>query len=438
MRKPLVVLFYSHQQDKQFCESLEPELSTIAFPLDQELKADNLIWKPSIVIIWDSSKEGRGIARLKEVTAAFPQAPLFLVVKDPSREYLMAALHAKVSNFFTLPLDQAKLRRSVFQAAKGPERQFPMEKARNWFWKFRQLAQSFLSSFSQPASSFAASPLTDGLVAAYPAFHMPQKKLELEHCYDMSVQFFGKLNILAREKPAPRIRGKKNATVLAYLLFHHQRPTHRDILMDKFWRDYTTSSARNSLNVAICCLRKNLSKTFKGQEIIVYDSQSYGINPDLKIITDTEKFIHYWKKGSAIESSQGIANALGAYNTAISHYKEEFLSDIRFDNWCEYERDNLKEIYLFILNRLGIHFFGQQQYEACINTCRKMLKEDSCLEEVHRKLMACYYHLGLADLALKQYFKCKKALEEELNLSPSEPTAELFNRIQNGRLIQMQ
>ncbi len=49
--------------------------------------------------------------------------------------------------------------------------------------------------------------------------------------------------------------------------------------------------------------------------------------------------------------------------------------------------------------------------------------------------MKSYYLLGQPDLANMQYFKCRKALEEEWNMDPSEPTVELFNRIQNGRSI---
>jgi DNA-binding SARP family transcriptional activator len=64
-----------------------------------------------------------------------------------------------------------------------------------------------------------------------------------------------------------------------------------------------------------------------------------------------------------------------------------------------------------------------------------MLKEDICLEEVHRVLMKSYYLIGQPDLAHLQFFKCKKALKEELESAPSELTTDLFNKIQNGRPI---
>ena len=437
MRNPCIALFHSPHQENDFDEVFNQDFNIVSYPLDQTVTREFLSPKPSLAIIFDASKEEQGIARLEEIKTNFPNLPLFLMVEDPSKAYLMAALRFKVSNFLTLPINNSELRQLILQAINSNKQQSTSQKI--WRWCF--------SFFNRPPSNLAAIPeitpkieeskkLEDWDTEPHLYLHFPKiNPEERSRTYDMSVQFFGNLNIDVREKPIPRITGEKNTTIMAYLLFHHHRPTHREILMEQFWSDFTPSSAKNSLNVAICSLRKNLSKTFPGQEVIVYDQQSYGINPELKIITDTEKFIHCWKKGNAIESSQGLAPALEIYNSAVNYYKAEFLANLRFENWCEYERDNLKEIYLYILNKLGIHFFSQKEYDACINIGKKMLKEDICLEEVHRKMMKSYYLLGQIDLAHMQYFRCKKALHEELNLNPSEQTVELFNRIQNGRPV---
>ena len=64
-----------------------------------------------------------------------------------------------------------------------------------------------------------------------------------------------------------------------------------------------------------------------------------------------------------------------------------------------------------------------------------MLEKDPCLENVHRKLILCYYKLGLRDKAIKQYYRCAKALKDELNIEPSTPTKELFDTIRNEKNI---
>lgn len=60
---------------------------------------------------------------------------------------------------------------------------------------------------------------------------------------------------------------------------------------------------------------------------------------------------------------------------------------------------------------------------------RMMLEKDDCLENIHRKLILCYYQLGRRDLAIRQYHKCVEALQKELNIEPSLSTKELFQLI---------
>jgi DNA-binding SARP family transcriptional activator len=437
MRKPPIVYLFSHLQEKQFEEILKQDFTIITFPLNQAIERERLRQEPSLAIVCDASEEENGISRIEEIKACFPDLPLILIAEDPSKAYLLAALKHKISNYLTLQSVNEELRKAALQLVKVPQ----IFGKLGSFWKRlftnKQENSAALTPSKEPVLEQQNPILPEYFDEKIPSFlHFPPKNGQgFNSVYDVSVQFFGNLNIDVREKPKPRIIGEKNTTILAYLLFHHHRSTHREILMEQFWGDFTPSSAKNSLNVAICSIRKNLSKTFPNQEVIVFDNHSYGINPELKVITDTENFIHHWKKGSTIEASQGLVPALVDYNQALSYYKEEFLSNLRFEGWCEHERDNLKEVYLFILNKLGGYFFNQKEYDNCINIGKKMLKEDVCLEEVHRVLMKSYYLIGQPDLAHLQFFKCKKALKEELESAPSELTIDLFNKIQNGRPI---
>jgi DNA-binding SARP family transcriptional activator len=425
-----VLIFYSHQQDKELWSELLQHFTVSAYLLDQEPEECMPAHPPSAIVVFDSSKEEKGIESLPSIVDAYPDKPLFLVVEDPSKAYLLAALKQRVHHFFTLPPKEGVLLNAVLKVV-------PSRPPTPWHRKVQTWLQGLWRRM-RPAGNAREDPL--------PALHrqppapsselfLPEKQLILDESYDMLVLFFGNFSVYSKHSAMPPMKGKKNITILAYLLFYHHKLIHKDVLMDQFWRDHTTSSAKNSLNVAIYSIRKNLSKIFKDEDVIIYDQESYGLNPELKIITDTEKFMHFWKKGSRIETTQGIEKALSTYNTALEIYKQEFLPSLRFDDWCEYERENLKEIYLFILNRLGNYFFERKQYEACINICKRMLDEDDCLEEVYRKLICCYSMTGLNDLAIRQYFKCKKTLHQELNMAPSEQTEQLYRSLQSGEQI---
>jgi len=100
-----------------------------------------------------------------------------------------------------------------------------------------------------------------------------------------------------------------------------------------------------------------------------------------------------------------------------------------YDEWCDAERENLKERYLVILDRLRQYFFRQGDYTSTVEFCNIMLKKDNCLEEVHRRLIASYRALGARDKAIRQFKKCVKTLKAELGIEPSRVTCELYEKM---------
>lgn len=424
-KKPEIVVVYSSEQEMRLHPIAHPDALVVSYTLERLRKKEDLGTQKSLLLLWDASPDERGMLRLQEFRRWLPGKPIMLIVKNPSREYLMAAINANVSGLFTLPVQSEDLYEPIFQVLRRQQSRSFFDRVRHWFL-----------GKTQPFPALSMPKRTDpALLRLAPDSLMTllANDLDLKDTYDINVQLLGPFTLKSRGKTLPEIKGKKNATILAYLFFHHQKPQHKDVLMEVFWGDFTPSSARNSLNVAMCSLRKSLADSFPDKEVILYDNDSYYINPELTVMTDVEKFTYLWREGRSIEATNGLAAALDTYSKAVTLYKDDFLATARFEEWCESERDNLKEIYLFILNRLGVYFFEQKNYDGCIQICQKMLEKDECLEDVHRKLMTCYSLLGLTDLAIRQYYKCEKALERELHLKPSDPIREVFLQIKSGK-----
>jgi DNA-binding SARP family transcriptional activator len=78
---------------------------------------------------------------------------------------------------------------------------------------------------------------------------------------------------------------------------------------------------------------------------------------------------------------------------------------------------------------LSEYYVQQAEYTAAIALCRKVLAQDNCYEEAHRRLMQCYLAQGQRHLAVRQYQTCMQALREELDLTPSEETVALYRCI---------
>lgn len=264
---------------------------------------------------------------------------------------------------------------------------------------------------------------------------LPEDRLPLithapnRHVADIRVRFLGKLEIEYRGKLLEELHGVKIASLLAYLLYHHQKTLLGEILKSKFWGNSCPESARNSLHVALHKIRKLFQTVNPEEQVLLHDFASYRINPNLTVLSDTDEFVAHWRKGRAIEHTAGLEAALPCYNQASALYRGDFLENIMLEEWCESERDNLKETYLFILNRLSDYFFQQKSYTASVNVCRKILAKDPCIEETHQRLIICYQNLGMRDKAIRQFYLCEETLKKELSVRPSDYTRSLFQAI---------
>jgi len=426
-----IILFSAGVHEIQLYHYLLEEANTIAFPFGYDLKKKDIKKKKTIVILWYNPGDHKVFNKIKSLRQNFRNLPIILIGENPASQDLLKAIKLKVDNFLTLPLNKAELHVAIQQLV-GPS------SGKNLLDLFglRQMGKALfrrLMDFRLEGKK-EVSPKSFGIIPPHYSSLLAGPKPEKGKYYDLNVYFFDDLKITRDGKTLPVIKGKKNKSLLAYLLYNHHKPIHRDVLMDKFWGDVSPGSARNSLYVTICSIRKYFSASFQNQEVILLENDCYGINSELEILTDSDQFIFFYEKGKSIETLQGLKHALGAYNKALALYQGDFLGRMRYEDWCEPIRANLIETYLFLLNQVCAYFYERNEYDACINIGKKMLMKDNCLEEVHRKLIRSYHALGLNDLAIRQYLKCKETLEKELGIQPSDQTQELFRKIQTGRV----
>lgn len=226
--------------------------------------------------------------------------------------------------------------------------------------------------------------------------------------------------------------GRKSSSLLAYLLYHNSRPSFRDTLMERFWPDVGTDSARNSLNVAIHGIRSVFRKLAPQKELLVYKNERYFVNPEVEIKLDHEEFLYHLKKGKRNERQDGIQAALSDYEEAIRLYRGDFLEENHHDEWSAHERSILLEGYCHVLDRLSAHYCSAGKYKLAQHYCRKLLEKDNCREDIHRRMMRCLYLTGHRDLAVKQYQKCEQSLLVCLDIHPGQATRDLLEEIKRS------
>lgn len=422
------ILIFGGNSDQLFqVTRLIPGICPVSvFPLEYTLSLNNVTPVPRLVlIIPEPSFEGAKKALLI-IRKKLPKVPVLFIADNPDKEDIIDSFGLGVTHFLLFPLQPEKFLAVIERLIYEQHRVSLFSLFRFWAFKLKsilKLNEVKIFKKQPPLVLPTLLGLPDG------EQDLIHKNAEQKATPDLNVRFLGKFNILIKGKKIKLFNGEKINALLAFLLYSHRNPVHRETLISKFWGCNNPVAARNSLNVATHNIRRHLQEKLPGTTIIQYCNDNYSIDPTLDIATDTDQFLYYSRQGQSIELKYGLEKAFTDYQKAASFYKGDFLEDIYYEEWCDAERDILKETYLLILDRLGAYFFNKEVYTIAVNIFKKMLDKDTCLENVHRKLILCYYKLGLRDRAIKQYYKCAKSLKDELNIEPSIPTKELFQLI---------
>ncbi|HNE30230.1 MAG TPA: BTAD domain-containing putative transcriptional regulator, partial [Saprospiraceae bacterium] len=246
----------------------------------------------------------------------------------------------------------------------------------------------------------------------------------------LEVNFFGAFT--ARLFGKPVVLTKQAEQIFAYLVYHHRgKALSREHLGKVFWpekHEFSPEGARRSLNVEITKIRKSLRTTCgQKREFIVHQNQRYQMEDTLEIASDIDRFkaiLSEVKK--AVWEGREVSNDL--FREALLIYHGNFMENcaVESHSWVEIERHRLSNDFLELALCYGEQLYRQGDYTKTAAVCRDILQRDNCLEVIHRRLMDCYYRLGMCDKALEQYRRCCTMMEHEFQSKPSPETIQLF------------
>jgi DNA-binding SARP family transcriptional activator len=245
----------------------------------------------------------------------------------------------------------------------------------------------------------------------------------------LAIHCLGPLRVYRDERelgPCPNRRAK---SVLKFLTVHRARAVPKDILMEVFWPDAEPGAARNNLNVAVYGLRRYLRTGESGVSHVLFQDNSYRLNPDLHVWVDLEEFNRLVDSATALEREGEAAAAMRDLQAAATLYHGGLFDDDPYEDWMLPLRRDLQDTYLTVLERLRDHQLAAGDYGACITVSRRILAVEPYRENVHRELMRCHARQGHRSLALRQFHDCRETLRGALDAEPSHETVRLFERI---------
>ena len=204
--------------------------------------------------------------------------------------------------------------------------------------------------------------------------------------------------------------------LLAYLVVKRGVTSSRAALADMFWRDRSNDQARASLRQSLSLIRKSIGEL--SDQVLLANREGVSIDPQA-IDFDLEEF-------ERLSKSDEIADL----KEAVTLIRGEMLEDLKidaspFEQWLITEREAFRQQAMSSYRKLAIQLEKADRQNEAIAYLQKQLLLDPADEEAHRSLIRLYTAKGRTDMALHQFNRCRRDLDDRLGVEPDARTAEL-------------
>jgi DNA-binding SARP family transcriptional activator len=242
--------------------------------------------------------------------------------------------------------------------------------------------------------------------------------------------------VIPFSEPKIRIQGFGDATVyvnggevdwswakareLLFCLLVHRSGLRKEQLAEMLWPEHGAKRQRERFKEAIYHLRRAVDAG-----IVRYDGTRYLFNDQVDYVYDVEDFQQNRALGTSVTTKTEQVAALEA---AVASYSGPFAPS--FDaEWVVIERTTLQKHYIESLLALARHHLANDDYERALSFCHQALQTDPAMEVAHRLLMRIYATSGNRVEAVRQFERCRERLAEDLSLTPSARTVQLYRTL---------
>lgn len=248
-----------------------------------------------------------------------------------------------------------------------------------------------------------------------------------------SVRLFGKFSLTREHVPVSSLDVHKLQELLSYLLLFRSRPHHREALAGLFWGESDTGQSRKNLRQVLWQLQSCLGCTDcdPGPALLLVDPEWVQVNPQADIWLDIQAFEAASAEALGTCGKDMRPEQITGLRQAVDLYTGDLLEGW-YQDWCLFERERLQNMYLVILDKLIDHCEMTGDCDSGLDYGARILRVDRARERTHFQLMRLYCLDGNRTDAMRQYERCRAALQEELNVLPSREVTELFLQIKAG------
>ncbi len=247
------------------------------------------------------------------------------------------------------------------------------------------------------------------------------------------LKFFGPGEAYYFDRPLFYYPRHQAYLLFCYLLLNPERPHSRDQLATMFWGEYPTQISRKYLRNGLWKLRQQLEGVGAPVDryfLINEDSVSfvgagqYWLDVDFFNATLTT---YQDLPGQSLTPDQAAQ-----LEEAVALYTDDLLVGV-YDDWCLYERERFRLLYLRALSKLIAFHENNGTWERGLGYGEKLLARDDTREKVHLQMMRLYWLSGDRNAALAQYKRCAQILRDQLGIAPMKETVTVYQQMLNNQ-----
>lgn len=264
------------------------------------------------------------------------------------------------------------------------------------------------------------------------AFELPATPLVEQQAAGSSpceffITCFGRFEVRRLGTPICLCANRKGQSLLRYLVTVSGHRATPDLLQAQLWPEDEAGEAQHKLHIAVSDARRCLDegRHQPRQRSILWHDQTYMLNPALTFSTDVGEFLQLHHQGQQLDGNARVA----CYTRACQLYTGSFLPEELYADWSFLQRQQLARLYRSMCRALVEHWWQEENDDAAMAWADALLKEDSCDECAHQKLMQIAARQGNRYEVLRQYHLCVDALQRELGVQPAPETQHLLQQL---------
>ncbi|QSO50665.1 hypothetical protein JZ785_17380 [Alicyclobacillus curvatus] len=248
--------------------------------------------------------------------------------------------------------------------------------------------------------------------------------------YTLRVQVLGKLCVWRGFREVSRkdwVREKARQLFL-FLLTRRGQLLHRDEICEQLWGDVDPDTAERDFKVALNAMASVLEPDRgRGPSVfIVRQGGMYGFTEGPIVSVDAELFE---TRILEAETTVDEEHRLWLYASALNLYQGDYLTEVRYEPWCEAERDRLRMLFVKTCVSYAQLCQKKQQYEAAVSACNRALESEPTWEDAYVCLMQTYAAQYNRPMVVATYQLCQRTLHREIGVDPLPSTEAVFREV---------